>query len=367
MRQNLAAFQWVIHAVNTPQSSPLTLAGYGLQKQAGVTEARIDYPLQTLASLPMTRVSYSEKNLNLPNDASNGILVLQRQFLTHPAFVKQIEDLIRKGWLVIQDMDDDPHHWREFVESDFYAYRSVHAVTVSTEPLAAMMRAWNPEVQVFANAIWQLPQVTAAAPKQQGVIRLFFGALNRAADWRDLMPAFVQAIRQSALRIHCVVVHDRAFYEALPADISKECHPTLSHPHYLDMLGTCDLALLPLNDTRFNRMKSDLKFIECCAAGVVPVCSRIVYGEQAEHLDIGFFADTPEEWEHALIQATADVPQLAARRERGLHYVQTTRMHARQLPERLAYYQNLLARRESLEAARQQRLASIPPQFNPLA
>ena len=359
IRQNLATFQWVIRAVNGPLPERVSLAGFGLRKQAGVTEARIDHPLQSLASLPVFRVTHSEQGITLPQDWPPGILILQRQFLIHPDFVRSLENLIAKGWVVIQDMDDDPHHWREFVDSDFYAYRSVHAVTVSTEPLAEMIRAWNPEVRVFPNAIRQLPLISPTLPKQDGRLRIFFGALNRGADWRDLMAALIEAAQQLGDTIEFVVVHDRAFFEALPASCPKVFHPTLPQPEYMQVLASCDLALLPLNDTPFNRMKSDLKFIECCAAGVVPLCSSIVYGERQEHRDIGYFANTPDEWRQTLLTACQQTDILKHKRESGLHYVRTQRMHAGQVAERADYYRTLLAYRPQLEQARQARLAAI--------
>ena len=36
-----------------------------------------------------------------------------------------VDMLIEKGWIIVSDMDDDPHAWREFVDSDFRAYRGV--------------------------------------------------------------------------------------------------------------------------------------------------------------------------------------------------------------------------------------------------
>jgi len=363
IRQNLSAFQWILRAVNGTPPVKLHLAGFGLRKQAGVTEARIDHPLQTLASLPATRVTHSEQGITLPTDWNPGVLILQRQFLIHKPFIESLEKLIGKGWVVIQDMDDDPHHWREFVESDFYAYRAVHAVTVSTEPLAEMIRAWNPEVRVFANAIRQLP--TRAPARPEGRLRLFFGALNRARDWQPLMAAYRQLAERNPETLEFVVVHDQAFFEALPQTTRKVFHPTLPQPDYLSVLSACDLALLPLNDTPFNRMKSDLKFIECCAAGVVPVCSRVVYADRPEHRTIGYFADTPDEWLSVLQQAIDNPTDRQARSRQGLDYVRTQRLHAGQVSARLDYYQSLLADRPQLEQARQARLSAIAPHHDP--
>ncbi|MDZ7863243.1 hypothetical protein [Acidovorax sp.] len=125
----------------------------------------------------------------------------------------------------------------------------------------------------------------------------------------------------------------------------------------MQLLATRDLAMLPLNDTPFNRFKSDLKFIECCAAGVVPICSSLVYAEKQVHHEIGVFATTPEEWATSLLRLLSDVSEIAARREKGLQYVERNRMHSQHIHSRMCYYEHLMANRDVLELGRRARIA----------
>ncbi|ALL12862.1 methyltransferase domain-containing protein [Caulobacter henricii] len=361
LRRDLSAFQWIIKAINGPPSETTTVAAIGMAKFAGVTEPRVDHPLAALASTPGSRVSWGAGSVNVPRHWPPGVFLLHRQFLNDGPLNRVVSGLIDRGWTITSDIDDDPHHWREFVESDFHAFRGVHAVTVSTEPLATMIRQWNPNVTVFPNAIAELPRIEATTPKSGPRLKVFFGALNRGGDWAGLSEAIIAAARSLADRLEFVVVHDEAFYKALPDEVTKVFHPTLPHADYMKALAGCDLALLPLADTPFNRLKSDLKFIECCAAGVVPICSPIVYGDTPEHLDIGVFADTPASWEKALRDLAADPGEVQARRERGLAYVRARRMHAQQVPLRQAYYRDLMAQRPELEAQRQARIAAARP------
>jgi hypothetical protein len=260
--------------------------------------------------------------------------------------------------VLVSEIDDDPHHWREFVESDFYAYRAVHAVTVSTEPLANMIRQWNPNVQVFPNAILELPPQTAQRPDSGQRLRIFFGALNRSADWASMQAGVLAAAAELAGAVEFVVVHDDVVSKSLAAVVNTEFHPTLPYAAYMDLLRTCHVALLPLNDTPFNRLKSDLKFIECCAAGVVPVCSPVVYAERPEHHEIGLFAETADQWKHALLALASDPNEVAQRAALGRDYVRRQRMHSQQAPEREAYYQSLMANRAALESERRARVAA---------
>lgn len=360
MQRDLSAFQWVVRAVNGPAPAPLHITAMSMKKTAGVSEARIDYPLSALATRPGVRAVWREGGMALSSKAQPGVFVLHRQFLNHADLQQRVDELARRGWVVVSDMDDDPRHWREFVESDFYAYRGVHAVSVSTEPLAALVRQWNPHVRVFANAMFTLPERPERPAERP--LRVFFGALNRGSDWAQVQEGVLAALTELGPQVQLVVVHDRAVFEALPAELNKEFHPTLSHSRYMQVLAGCDVALLPLNDTPFNRMKSDLKLVECCAAGVVPVCSPVVYGDVAAHAEVAVLARTPQEWQQALLELCRRPQELARRRALGLAYVKNQRMHSQQVTEREMWYRQLLAQQPVLEAQRQARvgLQSIP-------
>jgi len=355
-QRNLSTFQWVIRATNGPSANPVNIAAFALKKVAGVNEARIDHPLMALASLGNFRVVWGECGVNIPANWSPGIFILHRQFLNTNKLRNWVNSLIQQGWIIVSEIDDDPHLWKEFVASDFYAYRAVHAITVSTAPLAEMIRSWNPYVEVFPNAIFTLPE---RATRSDNRVRIFFGALNRAPDLAVIGDGLITAAKKLSQKIELVIVHERALFDQLPANLSKEFHPTLPYKKYLEVLSSCDIALLPLADREINRYKSDLKFIECCAAGVIPICSRRVYGESTEHQTIGVFAEKPEEWQRAIVEMVNNSEERSRRADLGLDYVKSERMHAYQIERRAAWYQSLVARREQLEVARRQRLAKI--------
>lgn len=358
LRSDLSAFQWVLRAVNGTKPEPLTVAALGMKKEAGVREARVDYPLAALSTLPAVRTVCGHGNVTVPGPP--GVLILARVFLKDEVlFNEHFGPLIHRGWVIVHDIDDDPHHWEELVGNNFRHFRSVHAVTVSTEPLAQIMREWNPNVRVFPNAIFQLPDVEKGTPKQGTRLRVFFGAINRQGDWGAVMDGIIAAAQKLANAVEFVVVHDQAFSDALPVGALKTFYPTLPHDKYMQVLSSCDLALLPLADTQFNRIKSDLKFIECCAAGVVPICSAVVYAERAEHREIGLFAETVEEWRQTMTHICSTPAEIVRRRTLGLAYVKRERMHCHQVSDRENYYRSLLAQRDSLETQRLQRLKAL--------
>ena len=355
-RLNMSALQWVIRAVNGARPKPLSLAAVGIKKLAGVTEARVDHPMMSLDSIPEVKAVWSAGSLSLPKDMTPGVLVLHRQFMTEPPLKEAMEALVAKGWTLVAEMDDDPHHWPQYVESDFYAFRGVHAVTVSTGHLAGIIRKFNPNVQVFENAVLSIPHREVSKNQK---LRIFFGALNRKADWLPVIEGIKQAALENKETIEFVVVHDKEFHDALPDTVAKTFLPTLGIDKYTEVLATCDIALLPLNDTPFNRCKSDIKLIECASAQVAVICSETVYATKHEHQEFVVFANTQEEWKEAITKLVKESALRQANVTKSLAYVKTSRMHSQQAPNRLAYYQGLVQSRDTLEQQRQERIRAM--------
>ena len=356
VRLNMSAFQWVIRATNGARYKPLSVAAMGIKKMAGVTEARVDHPMIALSSLPEVTAVWSAGDLSLPKEMTPGVLVLHRQLMAEPAFNEAMEALVAKGWTLVAEIDDDPYHWPQFVESDFYAFKGVHAVTVSTEHLAETIQKFNPNVQVFENAILSIPYREISKNQK---LRVFFGALNRKADWQPIIESVKQVALENKEAIEFVVVHDKEFYDALPDSVAKTFFPTLGIQKYTEVLATCDIALIPLNDTPFNRCKSDLKLIECASAQVAVICSKTVYAIKPEHQEFVLYATSPQDWRDALIKLVKDSQLRQTNIAKALAYVKAKRMHVLQAPLRLAYYGSLIQSKTYLEQQRQERISAM--------
>ena len=349
---------WIISAHAGSRRPLLHVVGLGLPKKAGVTEARIDHPLAALASMPHVRATWGAGRIQIPKSYKPGILILHRQFMNNPKLNEQIEALIQKGWLVVADMDDDPYHWQAYVTSDFYAFRAVHAVTVSTVGLKTMMLKWNPNVEVLPNALLALPK-TRVTKSMSTPLRVFFGAINRTDEWREILNGMAPYADSLKDLIHFVIVHDRKAFDLIPEGFSSEFHPTLDHERYLAVMQTCDLAILPLFDTPFNRLKSNLKLIESCACGAVPLFSPTVYGETPAHKKVGFQVDELEGWGEMLLRLAKDLSQIEKKRKAGYDYVKRQGMQAQAVKKRYAFYEQIWLNREQLEVERQIRLREM--------
>ncbi len=122
-------------------------------------------------------------------------------------------------------------------------------------------------VGVFPNQLTSLPATNRRAAADGDRVRIFFGALNRAADYAPIMAELNRVLEQRSANVQVVVVHDEAFAKQVNVD-HKEFHPFCEYDRYLELLGTCDIALFRWPTRRFNHKKSDLKFLECASRRV---------------------------------------------------------------------------------------------------
>ena len=88
------------------------------------------------------------------------VVLLHRRLLNSLEAPSYIDRFRRAGWVVVQEFDDDPDHWPVIAQSHHFAFRGVHAVQTTTEPLRALFSGWNGEVAAFPNAVAELPEPT---------------------------------------------------------------------------------------------------------------------------------------------------------------------------------------------------------------
>jgi glycosyltransferase involved in cell wall biosynthesis len=292
-----------------------------------------------------------------PGDETPRIFILHRPALTGEAGRTMIRAFLNSGWMVVTEFDDHPDFFQVMQDMEQLSFRGVHAVQTSTPALAAVLRQRNPEVAVFPNALVSLPEIRNFTDARG--ITVFFGALNREQDWQPLMPAINAVATKAGERLRFSVVHDQGFFDALETP-HKRFTPMCDYETYMDLLGECEVSLMPLQDNGFNRAKSDLKFIEAGACRVAPIASTVVYGDSIEDGRTGLlFRDAAEL--HARLLRVVAMPELARDlADAAREYVSKNRMLAYQVAPRIAWYRSLWARREALTAALHQRLAAVP-------
>lgn len=356
--EGVAPLQYVLRASRQPRPR-LHLDCFTLRPQAGMVDVRILQPLRSLISQPSitARAVHGSLELLPANAALPRLLIWQRPSLSWPDSLPQLRKLLGNGYVVVVEYDDDPARWPSIAESQHLVFRGVHAVQVSTEPLAEQIRIHNPEVAVFANALGALPPLRAPRAASQP-LRLFFGAINREADWAPWIDSLNAVLQEAPQRWQVEVVHDRAFFEALRLP-ARRFTPTCDYATYLKVLGSCDIAFLPLADTSFNRCKSDLKAVEAGGHGLAILASPVVYEQSLRERETARFFRSAEELGAILRGWQEDPAAVAQLGERAYRWVAASRLQHHQAAAREAWYRSLWQRRQELTARLVERVPEL--------
>lgn len=355
------ALQYVVRAGRAPAPRRICINALTRKPVAGLNEVRIDQPLRFQATIPGTQVSIqtasAKGNAFPPYPGAEQVLVWQRPVLTRPHSIQVIRQLIKKQTLLVVEFDDHPGPFDEIATHDHLTFRAAHALQTSTEPLAALLRQYNPEVAVFPNCVAELPPPRTRSSAGETVI--FFGALNRQNDWAPILPVLNEMLAGPLGHLVRVdVVHDRAFFDALTTP-RKRFTATCPYPRYLELLRGADIALLPLMDTAFNRVKSDLKFIEAAAQGATVLASPVVYAGTVIPGETGMIFADPAAFADGL-RALITAPDLRHRlADAAYRYVAAERLLSHHYRRRQEWYHHLLADWGRLTAAIRQRVPDL--------
>ncbi|MGD1806912.1 methyltransferase domain-containing protein [Dapis sp. BLCC M126] len=239
---------------------------------------RVLEPDKFSATIPGIRtistVKTADLNVGLPQEEK--VFIWQRTILNYPSDFHKLKSLLEKNYLIVAEIDDNPLRRPEYAENNYLSYRGCHCVQTSTESLAKFLRQYNPNVAVFQNQLARILPLSEHGFTKNSYLSIFFGAVNREADWQEIMPIINQILSDYQDKIRVKVIHDKLFFESLNT-ANKEFYPFCSYDKYLEILGSCDIGLLPLNDNQTNQMKSDLKFVECAGYEVAMLASPTVY------------------------------------------------------------------------------------------
>lgn len=300
----------------------------------------------------------------------NSLILIQRQVYLNTSGQAELFALsTARGNVLLHEMDDHPSVVRELEETNYFSFRAVSAIQTSTPPLADILREFNPHVLLLENQLAALPAQRSYV-RAAGHVTVFFGALNRGADWAPLMGALNEVMRAHGARLSFLVTGDHAFYDALQTPHKefvwgKDGSPVASYTDYTAALHRADIALLPLGDTVFNRTKSDLKFIEAAGHGAAVLASPTVYERTVRDGETGLiYHDVRDFAEKLTLLITNDELRIRLA-ENAYRYVAAHRLIAHHVEEYTAAYRDLFARSEELERDRRARMERYFPGLLP--
>lgn len=323
-------------------------------------DIRTRLPAEALRSEPDLLVQHHRPPGDLPTASPDmpKILLLQR-----PAPPRSLDDWrnsmlkhARNGWVTVMEFDDQPAltaraNGREMQPADWVRFSWIHAVQTSTYVLRDILAPHNPETRVFSNAAFRLEPFPENLPK-----RVFYGAISRGEYAVRVARAFGPAIAAHP-GLEFVVVGDRDVFDAVPTT-RKRYYDFVPYEEYLRLMGGCAISISPMEASEIYAGKSDAKYLDAAARGVLTIASPTVYSDVIRHGRNGLIAPQISDWAPLLIQALDDDAARRRMARSAWEYVQGARMFAQQIAERHAWYRDLWARREALTAAMLARMAS---------
>lgn len=222
------------------------------------------------------------------------------------------------GWSYCPDVPGDEHRlWlREVVALADH-------VVVSTPALGAHYGRWNPSFTVVPNCV---PAAYVELGERRGaddgrVLRVgWAGSVNvHPNDVHQIGDALTKVRRPHRL----VVIGDGVGVpEAVgrPLDLATGWVPLDDFPVAYSLL---DVALCPLERSRFNNSKSGLKMLQAAALGVIPIGSPSPEYLRLNERGVGLIAHTPREWRDHIEMLLGSPLERHRLRTRGLEVART--------------------------------------------
>ena len=320
-----------------PPERPLKVFYWPADVHSGCFMYRVDMPRRELLRLGH-EVQASQTLGAWPREEAD-VIVGQRLCVTGPVSQWLILAQQKRRPALVYEVDDDLFNIDPDLNPAGAVFRqsnmrknmidalwAADLVTVSTEPLADLLRRYNPNVVVLPNCV-DASVLTLPAPLRRGkdddrVIYGWQGSPTHADDWETARPA-VGDLLLAEERAHLKMLGTQ-YFDGLPlVDRGRLTFmpwtPDLD-THY-KRVSRFDVALGPLAPTLFNRSKSALRAIECAALGVPIVVSDVpAYRGWVEQGVTGFLARNRQEWLGAMLTLRDPAARLemgAAARERA--------------------------------------------------
>ena len=214
-------------------------------------------------------------------------LILIQRLFPSPETQPVLDMIFASGKSVLYDLDDlllDVPASNPYAEVARRAAPNIldvisraDTVTVSTEELRSAILPYHSRVSILPNVLdeSQWPPVAGTPDRASSVVIGFSGTPTHQADLALVEKALERIARKYGKRVSFIFMGcatDRLL--RLPG---ASVMNFVEYKAYLRALqeAKIDIALAPLADTRFNRCKSNIKWLEYSAAGIVGVYSDL--------------------------------------------------------------------------------------------
>ena len=342
--------QYVIRAGKQPREALRINILTTLTNFPSHADVRLINPSRNLASLPKIEVFSGRKCELLPKKNQTPSIILWQRPIpqrNNESHIRNLKTLVNHGHIIIADIDDDPNS-KVWSSQDYLAFRSVHAIQVSTREIANEIKIHNPEVFIAPNNVESLGN-TKTKKNNGEPLRLFFGALNRQLDWATWLPSLNKVFEASPESWEVSVIHDKSFYKSIKlSSRQKTFTPTCDLTSYRRILSKADIIFLPLADTTFNRFKSDLSAIEAASHGLAVLASPTVYAETVRQGLPAKLFNSQRQLIEIMLDWQKDPDKARFLGKNAQQWVAQHRMQADFVEKREAWYRDLWERKDKL-------------------
>jgi hypothetical protein len=278
---------------------------------------------------------------------------------------EHLQWLRERGCLLLTEWDDHPDLFPPAVGQQLQAtgmapLELCHAIHTSSGALFHHFWPINPLALVLDNQVAQIPALDLDK-HQSRTVRVFIGNQNREQEHGHLQSALSQWLNHDP-NVELVIVGDHQLATHV-AGARVRSYGRLSYPRYRDLLRSCHIALLPLQENPANACKTPIKWLECAADSVAVIAGPELYGQvlRGEHEGLvdGLDAVVP--------RARLLAQNLAIRCQQVIaaHGQITNQWGLQQhVPYRHWLYQQFWRRRQLVDGVtvqRLQRLGTLPP------
>jgi glycosyltransferase involved in cell wall biosynthesis len=298
--------------------------------------------------------------------------VLVINMVCDPDLLPVIAARRRRGQVTVYEVNDDVawmQPWNPaaafYADPDHQALfrclvRSCDAAQFSTAELERVYGRLSAKTAIFPNQISRTVAPPRARAPARPVVVGWGGSAGHLDDVANVAPALIAWLDRRDDAVLHLMGSDRIWelFRRLP-DAKKRRYPPGDMDAYYAFLAGLDIGVAPLEDTGFNRCRSDVKFLEYALSSVTPVMKHLApYQSSVEHGVTGFLYRDNDELVATLddLVAKSDLGRAVAERARA--YVEGHRTESRHSGRRLDLYRCLLGRAPGDGAARFERLCS---------
>ena len=273
-------------------------------------------------------------------------LIHQRQQLLRPS-ICEINDYL----LDVQVCNPAHRSWSDWraLHCFYQLLKRCDAAQVSTVALQFRLQEHAQRIEVFPNQLVDLPSprfdadefiATSDSPLVLG----WGGSYGHLEDLYSIAAPLIQFLNQHE-NVRFELMGDPQFavsFSSLPAH--KFCfYPAGSLANYLSWLDHLHIGIAPLLPTDYNRCRSDLMFLEYASHSVAPLLQDLdPYHYLADSEAALLFSNNSE----FIDQLTLLLDNTSLRRiiaTNAYNFVAKNRILARHVPDRLAFYKQLVA------------------------